>query len=493
MIKELKNKSKDEIVQEHILALARIEQLEHQLDLIRKSHWGRRSEKLPPIDENQLSLFEEEIKELKEQQQEYIKVEEHRRKVRTAKRKKHLGRKPLPAHLERVEEIIEPEEDVSGLKLISTVETQILEYVPARLFVRVILRPQYAKPNGEGVIVAPLPTRAIDKGIPGESLLTHILISKFVDHLPLFRQLKIFKRENIEIAESTLDGWLRACCELLEPLYEVHKKEVLAQNYLQVDETPIPVLDQSKKEKTHRGYHWVYYSPQKRLALFDYQPGRGIEAPRDCLGDFQGYMQTDGYSAYSQYGKKSEIEHIECMAHARRKFIEARKNDSKRARHALEQIQKLYLIEKQAREENLHEEERLALRQEKAVPILKNLKEWFLEQAPQVTPKSAIGIAIKYALARWDRLCAYTCNGMLEIDNNLVENQIRPVALGRKNYLFAGSHKGAARAAMLYSFFGTCKQHKINPRVWLEDVLKNIKDYKTSELHELLPQNWVEE
>ena len=252
----------------------------------------------------------------------------------------------------------------------------------------------------------------------------------------------------------------------------------------------IKVLDKNKKGPAHRGYHWVYRSPTKRLVMFDYHEGRGREGPQGCLKDFKGYLQTDGYSVYEDFGNTPGITLLGCMAHARRKFDEAKDNDLVRAEYVLAQMQKLYAIERHAKSEALSDIEIVELRQEQAVPILLHLKEWMLENYKAVLPKSTIGNAMHYSLQRWDKLLVYITDGRLEIDNNLVENAIRPVAIGRKNYLFAGSHNGAHRAAMLYSFLGTCKINGVNPFEWLRDVLLKIQDHKITNLHELLPTHW---
>ena len=268
------------------------------------------------------------------------------------------------------------------------------------------------------------------------------------------------------------------------------RKEVLSADYLQVDETPIKVLDKNKKGTTHRGFHWVYRSPQKRMVLFDYREGRGHEGPQECLKDFKGYLQTDGYAVYEYFGKKSEVQLLNCMAHARRKFDEAKSNDLIRAEHVLTEIQKLYAVERHAKEQGLSIQQIVGLRQVQSVPVLLALEEWMMENYKAILPQSTIGQAMHYSLQRWDKLMRYTTDGRLEIDNNLVENAIRPVAIGRKNYLFAGSHNGARRAAMLYSFLGTCKINNVNPFEWLQDILCKIPTHHVNKLQELLPRNW---
>lgn len=397
------------------------------------------------------------------------------------------GRMKLPANLPREQVVIEPTEDVSGMKKIGEEITEELERIPGKLFVRQYVRPKYAKSNGEGVVIAELPARPIDKGIPGPGLLAQIVIDKYTDHLPVHRQIQRFEREGIKLSSSTLTDWISGTCTLLEPLYEVLKKKILSSDYLQADETPIKVLDKAKKGATHRGYHWVYHAPIERLVLFDYREGRGREGPNEMLENFKGHLQTDGYAVYEDYGRKSGVTLLHCMAHARRKFDEAKDNDLARAEYVLTQMQKLYAIERQARDNDLTPEQRYALRQERSLLILTELKSWMLENYKSVLPKSTIGQALHYSLERFDKLMIYASNGKLEIDNNLVENAIRPVAIGRKNYLFAGSHNGARRAAMLYSLLGTCKINNANPFEWLRLTLDKIAVHPVNRLHELLP------
>jgi transposase len=401
--------------------------------------------------------------------------------------KKQPQRLPLPSHLPRERVVIEPKEDVSGLKSIGEEITEELEYVPGKLFVRQYVRPKYAKANGEGVITADLPLRPIEKGIAGPGLLAQTIIDKYCDHLPVYRQIERFKREGVTLASSTVGEWIAQTCTLLAPLYDTLKKEILSSDYLQADETPIKVLDKDKKGTTHRGFHWVYHAPVKRLVLFDYREGRGRDGPRDLLKDFQGYLQTDGYGVYDEFDKIDGIMLVNCFAHVRRKFDQALENDRVLAEQALTMIQHLYAVERDIREEKM---DCLCARKEKSDPILDQLWNWMEENRHKVLPKSLIGEAIHYALYRKNQLSVFLTDEKLLIDNNLIENAIRPVAIGRKNYLFAGSHEGARRAAMLYSFLGTCKMHGVNPFEWLRDILTRIPAHHASKLFELLPHNW---
>jgi transposase len=264
--------------------------------------------------------------------------------------------------------------------------------------------------------------------------------------------------------------------------------------YLQADETPIKVLDPSKKGKTHSGYYWVYHSPLDKVVLFNYQPRQSTGAANTVLANFKGYLQTDGYYVYESIGKKEGVTHLFCWAHARREFESALSNDKSRAEMALTYIGELYKVEREAREQQLTAEERKELRLGRSLPVINAFGKWLHHELTSgvVLPASSIVKAFKYTLNRWDGLSAYLQDGELEIDNNLVENAIRPVAIGRKNYLFAGSHDAARRAAAIYSMFAICKKHQINPYKWLKYVFENIMDTKTEELHKLYPQNFPE-
>lgn len=402
--------------------------------------------------------------------------------------KKKPVRQVLPAHLPREVIVIEPDVDTSELKKIGEEITETLDYRPARLVVIRRVRPKYVDPRNEerGVIIAALPTRAIEKGMAEPSLLAHVVIEKYVDHLPLYRQIQRFNREGITLSGSTLGDWVASSAELLAPLYEALKQEALAGGYIQADETPIPVQHEQTKGKTHRGYYWVYHAPLGGLLLVDYQPGRSRDGPKDVLDGYQGALQSDGYAVYDSYDGREGITSYNCWAHARRYFYEALGNAPDWAGHVLEEIGRLYEVERLLREAS--PEERQRLRQAQAVPVLCRLKSW-LETHPGL-PKSPWGQAVHYSLGRWAKLCRYTEDGRIEIDNNLVENAIRPIALGRKNYLFSGSHEAAQRAAMLYSLLATCKQHQVNPETWLGDVLGRIASHPMKRVHELLPHHW---
>lgn len=406
------------------------------------------------------------------------------------KRPNHHGRAKLPEHLP-VEEIeIHPEGDLSALVCIGKEVTEELECEPARFFIKRYIRYKYAAKNGEGVKIADLPERVIDKGIPGASLLASILVDKYADHLPLYRQKQRFARENIQIASSTIEGWTKEALLKLEPLYDQLIFDTRSKGYLQVDETPIKVLDNDKKGAAHHGYYWVYHAPLDKTVLFDYSPTRGSNAPLPILGNFKGYLQTDGYVVYEKYARSKDITHLACWAHARREFEKALDNDKSKAEKALLLIQKVYAIERIAREQQLDTAAIKELRLKESLPIINELGIWIFNEIKNTLPKSQIGKAMAYAYARWDALSAYLYDGSLHIDNNMVENAIRPIALGRKNYLFAGSHEAAQRAAMIYSFFAICKRNEVNPFQWLKYTLENIMSINHKKIKDLYPQNF---
>lgn len=371
--------------------------------------------------------------------QEEVKQQEEIKEQITYTRKKqssHKGRTALP-----VEEIeIHPEGDLRNMVCIGKEVTEELECEPARFFIRRYIRYKYAAKNGEGVKTGDLPERVIDKGIPGAGLLAIILTDKYADHLPLYRQKQRFARENIPIASSTIEGWVKQALERLEPLYQRLRFDIKAKGYLQVDETSIKVLESDKKGAAHMGWYWVYHSPLDGLVLMDYQPTRGAATTTEMLKNFRGSIQSDGYAVYQKIGQRADVTPVACWAHARREFERALDNDKTRATKALSLIQALYVVERKAKEEGLSAEQVKALRLDESLPVINKLGKWIFHEVKNTLPKSQIGKAMRYAMERWDKLSAYLQDGSLLIDNNQIENAIRPIALGRKNYLFAGTH-----------------------------------------------------
>jgi len=278
-----------------------------------------------------------------------------------------------------------------------------------------------------------------------------------------------------------------SCCVLLEPLYNRLKQKILDSDYIQVDESPIKVLDSDKKGTTHQGYQWVYHDPLTKLVLFNYRKGRGQHGPKELLADYKGYLQCDGYSVYDKIGEHPDIVLVGCLAHARRKFHEALKNDKARAEKALGLFRDIYLEARKIKEQEEDFEKRKKLREQTIKPLLETIREWITQQQFNVLPKSPIAKAMRYFLNQYSKLLAIFEDGRLELDNNLVENAIRPLALGRKFFLFFGSHRAAQNAAMIYSFLGSCKMQNINPRLWLQHTLEKIPEHNIQKLDQLLP------
>lgn len=416
-------------------------------------------------------------------------VAEHTR----AAKKHHPGRRPLPEHLPVEEILLEPDCDVTGLKCIGAEITDELVSEPARMYVRRYKRLKYVTPEDDNlaqqVIIAPLPVRPIDKCEASAELLAMITVDKHVYHIPVYRQLERFKALDVVIHRSTADNWQRLTGLLLRPLYTALKSLLLQSSYLQVDETGLKVQDRSKKGSTHRGMIWAYHAPIDKLMYFEYQRGRGHVNCKEMLEGFSGWLQTDGYAAYDLHKARADVTPLACWAHVRRKFFEAQSNDQERSEIALKLIRKLYKVERHADDEQLSAEQRKTLRIDKALPITTAIGQWLASEIEHTTPKSPIGEAVRYAASLWDELENYLFDGNLQIDNNLIENQIRPLAIGRKNYLFAGSHDGAVNIAMYRSFFATCRLNGIDAYRWLLYVLTAIRITPPNEYHTLLPQN----
>jgi transposase len=417
----------------------------------------------------------------------------------------------LPEHLKREEQVIEPEGiDLTKMVRIGEQRTEMLHYTPAELTVKVIVRPKYApktatpeeeeKKSGP-IVIAQLPSRFIDKCIADESLLRVILTDKYLDHLPLYRIAARFERLGMTIPRSTLCGWVAQSADRLSVLHQKLIELVLLAAYLQVDETRMEVLPgkgnrsirggPKKKRKTHRGYLWGYHAIHEKLVFFDYSPTREAENPVKHLKDFDGILQTDCYDVYDQIRKLyPDLTHYHCLNHSRRGFEKALGNDAKRSGHALEQFQALYDVERKARDQQLDAESIYALRQKESRPVLEELFDWMTEESPKLPPRGPIAKAMEYMLKRKTRMMHYLDDGRLLIDTNPIENLIRPIAVGRRNYLFAGSHEGAQRAAIFYSLFACCKLNDVDPAEWLEDVMIRLPEHPINRIEELLPHLW---
>lgn len=468
-----------------------VSDLKFQLDQLKRMIFGSKSERFIAAENPEqfkipFDVDVQAVVQAVESEMEQITYERPKNKA-----KAHPGRLALPSHLPVNEIILEPSQDVSSMKFIGNEITDELEYFPGKLEINRYIRPKYVTAEDENlkqeVKMASLDFRPINKCIAGPNLLAQIAIDKHIDHLPIYRQLQRFSREEVDIPSSTIESWQRLLAQLLHPLYEVHKQHAIRNGYLQADESPIRVQDKDKKGATHQGYMWVYRAPIPEMIYFEYQKGRGMEFPQAVLKNFTGYLQTDGYAGYDQIGHRPQVTRVACWAHARRKFEKALEYNKEKAGLVMLEIQQLYAIERIAQEKNLTPEEKHAFRLEKSLPILNELGKYIYAYSKLELPKSPLGKAFDYCINRWDALQNYLKDGNLEIDNNNIENAIRPLALGRKNYLFAGSHDAAKNIAMYYSFFGTCKKHNVNPQKWLVYVLKNMNNTKSIDLHKLLP------
>jgi len=458
--------------------------LKAELAQLRKMIFGAKRERfVGSSDPNQGSLFEEQQLE----QDNGIQAQEPAFEVKTHKNKK-AKKKPIhnafPAHLRRQDILVQPKSlDTDNMIKIGEDVTEILAYKPASLFVKRITRPRYVFRKNEdlGVLQAKIPARLIPKGRVDESLIAQIIVEKILFHTPIHRFRKKLKQAGIYfVSENNLGSWFSKAAYSLRPLCDLLKKDILAQSYVQTDESPIAVLCKNKPGSTHRGYMWVLNQPKLKSFVFEYNPSRSTVAAQDLLQDFSGTLQTDGYSVYEKIKTANQLKLIYCMAHGRRKFVEAQNTDPPRAKYFLEKVQQLYEIERQAKDQKMNDQQRLEIRQKQAIPILKQLGKWLKEQLldPSVLPNSPIGKAIAYNLKRWKGLSAYANDGQLEIDNNLIENSIRPLALGRKNYLFAGSHDAAQNLACLYSIVGTAHKHELNVHRYITWLLRQVAKHK---------------
>ncbi len=486
----------------------KIRQLTDQLSWYRRKFWKPVSEKFIPQDPLQrrldfdgLDVLPEEKEVAKEAAKEIISYE--RRKPE--KEKKQPVRLPLPEDLRREEEVIEPDGIDENWIRIGEEVTEVLEHKPGELYVRRIVRPKYALKNSlqqmqeseeseqKNIKIAALPLLPLPRSNAGASLLSELLIGKYVYHLPFHRSLAIFKQAGVSIPASTVNGWFSGSSDLLRALYYRLKDIVLSTDYIQVDESTVPVIN-DEKHRAVKSYLWVVRSVMKNLMFFHYDKGsRAQKVVIELLRNYQGAVQTDGYDAYSIYENKKGVLLLGCWAHARRKFTEALKEDESGASYALEQIGLLYGVETMADDQGLNYQQRADLRSRLAYPILCTFEKWIVNYYPKAIPQGRMYKALTYTYSLFQRLSRYHLDGRYQIDNNLVENAIRPLALGRKNYLFCGNHDAAENAAIMYSLLGCCKACDINPRQWLTDVLTRIPDYNNDysrDLAELLPHNW---
>lgn len=481
-----------------------ITKLKQQIEMLQRKIWGKSSERYinedplqRKLDFEGLDLLPEE-KELatsaKEEIEQYKKV-----RVIEAKEKTHPVRKPLPESLPREETHIYPEHiNLENWTELAPEITEILERETARWYVRRIIRHKYVLKDKsqdveKQVIIAHMPVLPIAKSYAGATVLADIIIDKYVNHLPFYRQIEMFKQQGISIAPATINGWFQNVADLLRPTYYRLKELILTSDYIQSDETTIPIIN-NEKHTTIKGYIWMIRAVMDNLVFFHYDQGsRAQKVALQLFKDYQGVIQSDGYAVYDIYEHKKGVLPIGCWAHARRYFEEALKEDKVRASYALEQIGLLYDVERRADQEQLSYDQRADLRARLSYPIMVAFEKWLVNEHPQVLPKGRIGKAIKYTYNIFPKLTRYHLDGRYKIDNNLGENAIRPIALGRKNWLFCGNHDAAENAAIMYSMLGCCKASGVNFRDWMVYFLSNIHNYDndySKDLAELLPPNF---
>ena len=481
-----------------------LDKLTHELALMKRWVFGSRRERFGADDPRQKSLFEvtdQPVVDLEaaESEDEPLDDESGDGRTKNKKRRGH-GRRPLPQFLprQRVEHIVDgPELGCPGCgtqrEKISEVVSEQLEYIPASLFVVEHVQVTYAcQPCQEHVITADKPPQPIEKGIPGPGLLAHIIAAKYARHMPLYRQEEDLARYGVLIRRSTLAGWMAGAAECLLPLYELMKRWVLASDVLGTDDTPVKVLD-PELDHTRTGRFWAYVGDDRhRETVYDYTPSRKRDGPKTFLKDYAGVLQADAFSGYDgiYYGSNGKIVEAACGAHARRKFYEARETSPEAAHQALAFFGRLYAIEHDA--ELFSAEARYALRQQKSVPILDELKTWLNDTLVKLRPKTPVAGAIKYCLKNWDALCRFTSDGNIPIDNNRTERALRAQAIGRKNWMFLGSDNGGRTAAVLYSFVASAKRHHLDPEAYLADVLRRLPAITNPlALRDLLPDRWA--
>lgn len=475
--------------------LGQIDDLEGQLYYLKRQLFGKKSEKLDPQQRLLFeSLYNEVQAKVEEQRQEKQNAEKPSRKANAD----HPGRKTLPASLPRKTLEIEPSKDElvcdhcgSDKTRIGQDVTEKLEYMPASFYVKRYVRHKYAcKTCQNNISIGQLPPMVIDKGVPGESVLAHIITSKFCDHNPLNRLEGIFSRHGVEITVSNMCDWVGVSADLLKPLVKRMQEWIRLSPIINTDDTPIPIKSKTRKGSTYNGYLWVYIDDKKNV-VFDFTPSRSRNGPIDFIGKtYSGYVQADAYSGYDELFRVCQAIEVGCNSHARRKFEYALDSDPVRAARMMVLWGRLYEIESRAKKLDYDSVQLLEVRQKEALPIFDEIKSILTEYKDQTLPKSPMSKAINYALNQWDALVRYTSDPRLSIDNNLSERTLRMVVIGRKNYLFAGSEAGAERAAIIYSLVASCKLNGHDPFAYFNDVLKKVTTWPANRIDELLPMNW---
>ena len=462
-----------------------IEKLRHQLAGHRHSRYGAKSE---TIEQLNLALEASEIA---------VAAMTARFRLPHVEPVDKPKRRPIPDHIPRNHIELTTGDDAcsncgGNLRRLGEDVTEELEYVPGRFVVNRITRPRFACSGCESFTQAQLPSRPIDRGRPGPGLLAHVLVSKYADHLPLYRQSQIFGRDGLDIDRSTLTDWVGKTTALLEPLADAIGRHVRAGQAIFADDTPVKMLAPGTG-KTQTARLWVYARDERPwgsavppAAWYRFSPDRKGQHPKDHLAGYDGWMHADGYAGFEDLYRSGTIREVACMAHIRRKFVDVhRAQGSAIAEEAIARIAQLYAVEKEARGSS--PDHRRQLRQTDARPLFDNLEAWLHAQLPVISGKSPLAGAIRYALTRVKRLRPYLDHGILELDNNSAERAMRSIAIGRKNYLFVGSQGGGKAAAIAYTLIETAKLNGVDPQAWLTDTLARIPDHKITRVDELLP------
>ena len=483
---------------------AAINNLQAMMAWFRKKLFGSMSEKNLPLDPNVLeptlfdqSLSEEEqtkldaeVKAMEEANAKAIEVKAHKREVR----------KPVLSNNLPIEEThVYPKgvQDNPDYVEIGVENTDTLAIQPAKMYVKRIVQHKFVlksslqveDPDRQTFLIALLPETIRPKSMADASLLADILINKYIYHLPFYRQIQKYKELGVLLNDATINDWFTSVCERLRPLYDKLREQIMSSDYIQVDESTLPVID-NEKHRAVKGYMWAVRNALTGDVYFHYDMGsRSGDTARRLIGGYRGAVQTDGYEVYESFENAPGKRMIGCWAHVRRKFVEALDENKKYASEAIVYIGKLYKIEEEMREAGLTPEEIRERRQKESYPIIQEFEKWMDSIADHFTPKSRMGRALVYTYALLPRLSRYVLDGRYNIDNNGIENAIRPLALGRKNFLFAGNHDAAVRAAIVYSLFSSCKATEVDTRAWLEDVLRRVPTEKN--LETLLPGHWT--